>query len=447
MTTLFIDALIINEGRSMQGSVLVDGDKIVSIFPAGEALPRADYELDCNGLWLLPGCIDDQVHFREPGLTHNAEIASESKAAAAGGVTSFMDMPNTNPPTTNMEQLQWKLHRAAETSWVNYAFFFGGTNHNFKELKHVDSTTIPGIKLFLGSSTGDMLVDDTHALNAFFEQKDFIVATHCEHEQTIKKNKAHYIAQVGEQALDITYHSLIRSAEACYRSSAEACELATHYGSRLHILHISTERELSLFDANKPMLEKQITAEVCAHHLWFTDQDYPKLGNKIKWNPSIKTMADREALRLAIRSGKLDIVATDHAPHLWAEKEGNCLKAASGGPLIQHSLLVMLQLADQGVVTKEEVVALMAHKPADLFAVDKRGYIRPGYFADIVLVDPTRPYTVCKENLLSKCGWSPFEGFTFDHSVHTTMVNGQIVYTNGICTDIPRQGRALKFNH
>ncbi len=431
MRTLLTDVLIINEGQARQGSVLIEDDKIASVWNAGEPLPHADTEIDCRGLWLLPGCIDDQVHFREPGLTHKADIGSESRAAAAGGITSFMDMPNTNPTTTSIEQLEWKHERAADTSWVNYSFFYGGSNSNVDTLKEVNSKLVPGLKLFLGSSTGDMLVNDSHALNAFFEQRDLLIATHCEHEDTIQRNREYYTSHHPADALDITFHPLIRSAEACYRSSAEACELASRYGSRLHILHVSTERELSLFDACKPLTEKQITAEVCVHHLWFTDEDYLRYGNRIKWNPAIKTAADRQALRQGVRNGKLDIVATDHAPHLPHEKVGNCLKAASGGPLIQHSLLVMLQLAKQGVLSREEVVALMAHKPADLFGVQRRGYIRPGYYADLVLVDPTHSYTVTRDNLLSKCGWSPFEGTIFDHTIHSTWVNGRIAYTEG----------------
>lgn len=447
MTTLLIDALVINEGVSAIASVLIENEKIAAVIPLGMPLPPAEFEIDCNGLWLLPGCIDDQVHFREPGLMHKADIETESRAAAAGGVTSFMDMPNTNPTTTTLDRLQWKLDRGQETAWVNYSFFFGGTNSNYTELRKLNSKVIPGIKLFLGSSTGDMLVDDNHALNSFFEQRDLLIATHCEHEKTIKKNKEFYLAQFDAEKLDISFHPLIRDTEACYRSSAEACELASRNGSRLHVLHISTGRELTLFDADKPLKDKRITSEVCVHHLWFTDRDYRKYGNRIKWNPAVKSMQDRDALRAGLKEGKLDIVATDHAPHLLSEKEGNCLKAASGGPLIQHSLLVMLQLADEGVVSKEEVVALMAHKPAELFSIEKRGYIRPGYFADLVLVDPTRSYTVTKENLLSKCGWSPFEGMTFDHTIHTTFVNGHIIYQSGRLSDTRPPVYALRYNH
>ena len=440
------DALIINEGRHFQGSVLIAGDTIEAVYE-GPVPPEVDttpYEqIDAQGKWLLPGCIDDQVHFREPGLTHKADIGSESRAAVAGGVTSFMDMPNTKPQTTTLEALEWKFERAAQTSVANYSFFFGGTNDNFKEIQQVDKTRVPGLKLFLGSSTGNMLVNDKAALERIFSECGMLIAIHAEKEEIIQRNIAHYTGLYGED-LDISFHSLIRSEEACYASSAEAVELATRLGARLHILHLSTARETTLLDNTLPLSEKQITGEVCVHHLWFHDGDYAQFGNRIKWNPSIKTLADRNALRQAVNENKIDIVATDHAPHLPAEKEGSCLKAASGGPLVQHSLVAMLELAREGHFTYEKVVEKMAHAPATLFHIDRRGYIRPGYYADLVLVDPQHAWTVSRENILSKCGWSPFEGYTFHHAVDTTFVNGEIAYQRGQVNDALR-GQELKY--
>lgn len=440
------DALIFNEGRRFQGSVLIQDDKIEAVYegPVPAERDLSDYAiLNAQGKWLLPGCIDDQVHFREPGLTHKADIASESRAAVAGGITSFMDMPNTKPQTTTLEALEWKFARAAQTSVANYSFFFGGTNDNFDEIQKVDKTRVPGLKLFLGSSTGNMLVDNPAVLEKIFAECGMLIAVHAEKEEIIKQNIAYYTGLYGED-LDITFHSKIRSEEACYASSAAAVELATKVGARLHLLHLSTARETTLLSNALPLNEKKITGEVCVHHLWFTDEDYARFGNRIKWNPSIKTRADREALRQAVRDNTLDIVATDHAPHLLAEKEGSCLKAASGGPLIQHSLVAMLELAREGVFTYEKVVEKMAHDPATLFHIDRRGYIRPGYYADLVLIDPQQSWTVAPENILSKCGWSPFEGYTFHHAVDTTFVNGEIAYEKGKVNDALR-GKALRY--
>lgn len=436
MKTLFRNALVINEGRSYTASVLVEGVHIAEIYEGCDTVPHeilaeVDTIEPCEGKWLLPGCIDDQVHFREPGLTHKACIASESRAAVAGGVTSFMDMPNTNPPTTTLEAWSDKMRRGAETSWANYAFFFGGTNDNADEVRLLDRHRVPGLKLFLGSSTGNMLVDNKQTLERIFSETDLIIATHCESEAIIRANKEHYKAIYGMESLDVSFHPLIRSAEACYRSSAEAVELADRLGSRLHILHVSTERELSLFRSDIPLEQKRITAEVCVHHLLFHDGDYAHLGNKIKWNPAVKTIADREALRHGVRSGLIDLVATDHAPHLWSEKQGGCLSAASGGPLVQHSLMAMLALAHEGVFSRELVVERMAHMPARLFGVHQRGFIRSGYYADIVLVSPDVPYTVSLDNSLSHCGWTPLEGTTFPHSVVATWVNGHCAYRAG----------------
>lgn len=435
---LIKDALIINEGRKRIGSVLVRGDKIEAVYEGvqQEEVPGAE-TIDAKGKWLLPGCIDDQVHFREPGLTRKADIGSESRAAAAGGVTTFMDMPNTNPQTTTLEALEWKFRRAAETSRVNYSFFFGGTNDNLDEIRRVDASRVPGLKLFLGSSTGNMLVDKPETLERIFGESGMLIAVHAEKEEIVKRNIARYTALYGTE-LDISFHSKIRSEEACYASSSEAVALAERLGARLHILHISTARELALLDNTSPLREKRVTGEVCVHHLWFTDEDYARLGNRIKWNPSVKTRADRDALRKGVNEGRLDIVATDHAPHLLAEKEGSCLKAASGGPLVQHSLVAMLEMAREGIFTCEGVVEKMAHSPAELYRIDRRGYIRPGYYADLVLVDPCREWTVTPRNLLYKCGWSPFEGCTFHHAVDTTWVNGKMVYRDGQVDDSVR---------
>ena len=436
MKRLFRNATLINEGRSFTASLLTSGTQIEKIYEGTDTFPEAllsevDELVPAEGLWLLPGCIDDQVHFREPGLTHKATIESESQAAIAGGTTSFMEMPNTKPPTTSLEAWQWKMDRAAETSWANYSFFFGGTNDNADELPRIDARRTPGLKLFLGSSTGNMLVDDKHTLERIFSETDLIIATHCEKEETIRANRQRYLDEVGQAKLDVHYHPLIRSEEACYRSSSEAVELATRLGSRLHILHVSTARELSLFRSDLPLSEKKITAEACVHHLIFSDEDYARLGNRIKWNPAVKTLRDREALRAAVRSGLIDIVATDHAPHLLSEKEGDCLTAASGGPLSQYALVAMLDLAREGVFTRELVVEKMAHLPAQLFGIEKRGFLREGYYADLVLVDPKADTLVTPECILSLCGWSPFEGHTFTHSVKATYVNGDCAYSSG----------------
>lgn len=442
---LIKNARIVNEGRMFKGAVLIDRDKIEEVYE--EAVPVAAsgvQVIDAEGKLLLPGAIDDQVHFREPGLTHKGDIASESRAAVAGGITSFMDMPNTKPQTTSIADLEWKLQRGAETSLVNYSFFFGGTNDNMDEIRKLDRSRVPGLKLFLGSSTGNMLVDKKESLERIFGEADMLIAIHAEKEEVIKRNIAYYTDMYGED-LDISFHSKIRSEEACYASSSEAVELATRLNSRLHILHLSTAKELTLLSNEIPLSEKKITGEVCVHHLWFHDGDYAKYGNRIKWNPSIKTLADRTALRNAVNNNTIDIVATDHAPHLLSEKEGSCLKAASGGPLVQHSLVGMLEMVAEGCFTYEKVVEKMAHMPADLFHIDRRGYIRPGYYADLVLVDPGKCWTVAPENILYKCGWSPFEGTTFHHSITQTFVNGQLVYDNGVVDDDVR-GMEVRYN-
>ena len=402
MKKIFIhNARIVNEGRTYAGSVLIAGDKIAAVHEGASPIPDdADIVIDASGKYLLPGVIDDQVHFREPGLTYKGDIESESRAAVAGGVTSFMDMPNTKPQTTTIENLEWKFERAAEVSRANYSFFIGGTNTNYGQLLLADRTRVPGIKLFLGSSTGNMLVDNQEALERIFGSTGMLIAIHAEEESIIKRNIAYYTGKYGTD-LDISFHSKIRSEEACYVSSSKAVDLATRMNARLHILHLSTEKELSLL-SSAPLKEKKITGEVCVHHLWFYDGDYALFGNRIKWNPAIKTENDRLALRNAINDNIIDIVATDHAPHLLSEKEGNCLTAASGGPLVQHSLTVMLELAWEGKFTYEKVVEKMCHNPADLFRIDRRGYVRPGYYADLVLVDPAKSWTVSKENILYK---------------------------------------------
>jgi dihydroorotase len=425
-------ATIINEGTSFTGSVLLEGERITRIFTGDvpEAVLNACRQvIDARGLYLIPGVIDDQVHFREPGLTHKGDLSTESRAAVAGGVTSFMEMPNTNPQTITLSTLEQKMEMAAGKSVANFSFYLGATNENIAELKKSDPKKVCGVKVFMGASTGNMLVDNEKTLRRIFAEVDMLIATHSEKEEIIRENSESFRKKFGED-IPISFHPQIRSAEACYRSSAQAIELADRYGSRLHVLHLSTAREMGLF-SSAPLAEKKITAEVCVHHLWFSDEDYDRLGARIKWNPAVKTADDRQALREALLQGKLDVVATDHAPHLLSEKEGGALRAASGGPLVQHSLQVMMELARQGNYLKEFVVEKMCHAPARLFRVKERGFIREGYFADLVLIDPAKPYTVTPENLLYKCGWSPFEGETFGCTVTKTFVNGQLVYEDG----------------
>ncbi len=445
MNFLIKNATIINEGSRFVGSVLVENDMISAVFkgeiPAETDLSKATV-IDATGKWLIPGVIDDQVHFREPGLTHKGDIASESRAAVAGGVTSFMEMPNTKPQTTTIEALNWKFDRAAEVSAANYSFYIGATNDNLEEVKKADPKRVCGVKVFMGSSTGNMLVDNTETLTRIFSEVEMLITTHCEKEEVIQANIAKYKALYGED-LPVKYHPLIRDEEACYRSSAEAVELAAKCNTRLHVLHLSTAKEMSLFDT-KPLAEKRITGEVCVHHLWFDDCDYETYGNRIKWNPAIKSRLDKEALIHALHTGRLDVVATDHAPHLPSEKEGSCFKAASGGPLVQHSLTAMLELATQGKFSPELVVEKMCHAPATLYKVEKRGFIREGYFADLVLIQPNSTWTVTPANILYKCGWAPFEGITFGTKVEKTFVNGMLAYDNGVINDNCR-GRELSF--
>jgi dihydroorotase len=440
-------ATIINEGESFTGSVMIEGERISKVFREEvpeRVLNASKRVIDARGLYLIPGVIDDQVHFREPGLTHKGDIYSESRAAVAGGVTSYMEMPNTNPQTVTNDALMRKLEMAYEKSAANFSFYLGATNDNIAELKKVDKRCVCGVKVFMGASTGNMLVNNERALQQIFAEVDSLIATHCEKEEIIRDNVDLYKKKFGEN-VPIDCHPLIRSAEACYQSSAQAIELADKYGSRLHVLHLSTAREMSLF-SNAPLEDKKITGEVCVHHLWFTDRDYERLGAMIKWNPAIKSVEDRDALREALTVGKLDVIATDHAPHLLSEKEGGCLQAASGGPLVQHSLQVMLELAKDGLYSREFVVDKMCHAPAKLFGVKDRGFIREGYFADLVLINPAESYKVSTENILYKCGWSPFEGETFHNTISKTFVNGEIAFKDGIVSE-KLSGKALEFEN
>lgn len=449
ITTMYLihNATIINEGRSSVGSVLIEGEFIKTVYPnitdvPADILNRATV-IDATGLWLLPGVIDDQVHFRDPGLTHKGDLSTESRAAIAGGVTSFMEMPNTKPQTTTIDALNAKFESASEKAFANYSFYLGATNDNLAELKKIDRKNVCGVKIFMGSSTGNMLVDKRKALESIFAEIDMVITTHCEEEEIIQKNIAYYKGLYGED-VPVKYHPLIRSEEACYQSSAKAVELADKYGARLHVLHLSTAKEISLFDT-KPLSEKKITGEVCVHHLWFSDEDYEKYGTRIKWNPAVKSANDRAALMQGLLSGKLDVIATDHAPHLLEEKIGGCFQAASGGPLVQHSLQMMLELSKQGKISKEEVVYKMSHAPATLFRIHKRGYIREGYFADLVLVNPQKEYTIKQDNILYKCKWSPLENESVSTTIEKTFLNGQIAFENGEVKEI--KGQALTFDN
>lgn len=440
------NARIVNLGREYTGYVAIDGEFIHAMGDgaAPEALLAASQEvIDAAGMLLIPGCIDDHVHFREPGLTHKADIASESRAAVAGGVTSYMDMPNTKPLTITAEALEEKFDIAARSSVANYSFFIGATNDNIDTLLSIDNKRVAGVKLFLGSSTGNMLVDESDVLHRLFRECSTLISVHSEDEAIIRERRAFYTGRFGED-LSVFYHPLIRSAEACYVCTERAVELARRYGTRLHVAHISTARELELFWA-EPLLDKRITAEACVHHLWFTDNDYASLGTRIKCNPAIKTTADRNALRDAVNNGAIDLIATDHAPHLLSEKQGGALTAASGSPYVQFSLIMMLELVRQGVFSTVTVVEKMCHAPAMLYNIDRRGILRPGYYADIVLIDTNTRHTVTKEDVLSKCGWSPLEGTTFHSRVVKTFVNGKCIYSDGVVAD-NLASHPLKFN-
>ncbi|MDR1666156.1 MAG: dihydroorotase [Bacteroidales bacterium] len=444
---LIRDAVIVNEGKQKKGSVLICDGRMADIFEAEipEALlnSSAVTVYPAEGLYLLPGVIDDQVHFREPGMTYKGDIRTESRAAVAGGVTSFMDMPNTFPPAVTQEALARKFDTAGAKSLANYSFYIGATNDNIDEMLKSDFSMVCGVKMFMGSSTGNMLVDKPDSLEDIFRRIPALLAVHCEKEEIIRTNTALYREQYGEH-VPVWCHPFIRSEEACYASCSQAVALARKYGTRLHVLHLSTAKETGLFDRRTPLPEKRITAEVCVHHLWFCDADYRQYGTAIKWNPAIKTAADRDGLLQALLDGAIDVVATDHAPHTWEEKQRSYFKSPSGGPLVQHSLAAMLELTHRGHITAEQVAEKMCHHPAMLFGIKERGFIRKGYWADLVLVDMRRPWTVTSGNILYKCGWSPFLGQTFHSAVLKTWVNGRLVYDDGrfdetVC------GKALEF--
>ncbi len=428
-STLIKNAQIVNEGNIFTGDVLIEGQHIKEIGSSIRIKNSNISVIDAKGSYLLPGVIDDQVHFREPGLTHKATIESESKAAISGGITSFIEMPNTNPQATTIDKLEDKFKIASKTSFANYSFMFGGTNDNLEEILKVDCRKVAGLKLFLGSSTGNMLVDNPKVLEKIFESTDLLISVHCEDEDTIKQNTEHYSKIYGEN-IPIKYHPKIRSAEACYISSSKAIALAKKTGARLHVFHLTTAKEMELFSNTKPLKDKKITAEVCVHHLWFSDSDYEIKGPFIKWNPAVKSAKDRSALWEALLSDKIDVIATDHAPHTFEEKSNSYMKAPSGGPLVQHALVAMMEAFHNGKISIEKMVEKMCHNPAILFQIEKRGYIKQGYFADLVLVNPNNPWTVNKKNILYKCGWSPFEGTTFKSRISHTILNGEIVYEN-----------------
>ena len=428
--TLLKNVNIVNEGKVFKGDVLIEG-KFISKISESEINIVVDVIIDGTNQYLFPGCIDDQVHFREPGLTHKGEIYTEAKAAVAGGVTSYMEMPNTVPNVFTQELLEDKYKRASEVSLANYSFFMGASNDNLEEVLKTNSKNVCGVKVFMGSSTGNMLVDRKETLEGLFSKCKMLIATHCEDEATVKHNMQLYKDKFGED-IPVECHPLIRNEEACYKSSSLAVELAKKYNTRLHVLHISTAKEIELFDNNIPLKEKRITAEACIHHLWFSEEDYKTKGNFIKWNPAVKKVSDRDAILKAVLDNKIDVIATDHAPHTIEEKEQSYFKAPSGGPLVQHSLIAMIEMHKQGKITLEKIAEKMAHAVADCFQIEKRGYIREGYFADLVLVDLNTSETVDKSNILYKCGWSPFEGVTFHSKVKYTFVSGHLVYENGL---------------
>ncbi len=441
--TVIRGAMVVNEGRKYQADLLLRGGRIERVAEEGIASVRGAVDFPADGLHLLPGVIDDQVHFREPGLTHKEDIAHASAAAAAGGVTSFMEMPNTVPNTLTQDLLEQKFALAATNAVVNHSFYMGVSNNNMDEVLRTDPRTVCGLKAFLGSSTGNMLVDDPVTLDVLFRKAHMIIAIHAEDEATIRANTQEALARWGED-IPIAEHPRIRSAEACYKSSSQAVALAREHGTRLHVLHISTAREVELFDPG-PLEGKRITAEACVHHLWFTDADYATRGTHIKWNPAVKSAADREAIRRALIEGRIDVVATDHAPHTLEEKSMPYARCPSGGPLIQHSLVAMLELMHEGVLTLEQLVEKMCHAPARLFQVRDRGFVREGQHADLVLVDLDAPWTVGPENLLYKCGWSPFTGQRFRARVRSTWINGRQVY-DGSRVDTTVRGERLFFD-
>lgn len=442
---LIRNATIVNENTTFKGDVLIENEIIKKVGPSIQVTNEDALEIiEAHGSYLIPGFIDDQVHFREPGLTHKANIATESRAAIAGGITTFIEMPNTVPQATTQALLEDKFEIAAKDSYANYSFMFGGTNDNLEELLKTDPKKVAGIKLFLGSSTGNMLVDNEAVLEKIFSSTKMIISVHCEDEATIRKNTATFIEKYGED-IPIKCHPMIRSEEACYLSSSKAIELAKKTGARLHIFHLSTAKETELFRNDIPLEEKQITAEVCIHHLWFSDEDYEKKGTHIKWNPAVKSPKDRQGLWDALLDDRIDVLATDHAPHTLEEKTNTYLNAPSGGPLVQHAIVAILEKVKEGVISIEKAVEKMSHNPAKLFQIEKRGFIKEGFYADLVLINPNQPQTVSKDNILYKCGWSPFEGTRFSSSVTHTFVNGHLMYDKGVFNDSIK-GKRITFN-
>lgn len=443
-TVLIKNAKIVNEGQIFEGDVLIEGELITAVSESISPKSANCKIIDAEGNYLIPGAIDDQVHFREPGLTHKGDIESESRAAIAGGITSFIEQPNTVPNAVTQELLEEKYQIASQSSYANYSFMMGGTNDNLEEVLKTNPKNVAGIKLFLGSSTGNMLVDNEEVLEKIFSSTKMLIAVHCEDEATIKANLEKYKAEFGED-IPVTVHHLIRSEEACYLSSSKAIALAKKTGARLHVFHLSTAKEMELFTNTIPLEEKQITAEVCIHHLWFTNDDYATKGNFIKWNPAVKTAADRDALWKALLNDTIDVIATDHAPHTLEEKSEKYLKAPSGGPLVQHAVVAMFEAYHQGKISIEKIVEKMCHNPAKIFKIEKRGFIKEGYYADLAIVNIAKPWSVQKENILYKCGWSPLEGTNFKSRVEYTLVNGQIVNQNGKIKEI-KAGKRLLFD-
>lgn len=440
---LIKNAKIVNEGVVFEGDVLIENEYIKEISESISLKSSDCTVIDAEGNYLIPGVIDDQVHFREPGLTHKGNIETESRAAVAGGITSFIEQPNTVPNAVTQELLEDKYSIANETSYANYSFMMGGTNDNLEEVLKTNPRNVAGIKLFLGSSTGNMLVDNQEVLEKIFSSTKMLIAVHCEDEGTIKANTEKYKEEFGDN-IPMNKHHLIRSAEACYISSSKAIELAKKTGARLHVFHLSTAKEMELFTNKIPLEEKQITAEVCVHHLWFTDKDYDTKGAFIKWNPAVKTEADKNALWEALLNDKIDVIATDHAPHTLEEKKNSYLNCPSGGPLVQHALVAMFEAHLNGKITVEKLVEKMCHNPAKIFKIEKRGFLKEGYFADLVIVNTHQPWVVNKDNILYKCGWSPFEGTNFKSRVMHTFVNGNLVYTNGKVKNL-KAGKRLLF--
>lgn len=444
MSSILIkNAKIVNEGKITEGEILIENEFIKHI-GNNLSIPENCKIFDAEGNFVIPGAIDDQVHFREPGLTHKGNIASESRAAVAGGVTTFMEQPNTVPNAVTQELLEQKYEIASQTSFANYSFMMGATNDNLEEVLKTNPKNVAAIKIFLGSSTGNMLVDREEILEKIFSNTKMIICVHCEDETTIKNNLAAYKEKYGDD-IPMNCHHLIRSDEACYISSSKAIELAKKTGARLHIFHLSTAKEMELFQNDIPLEEKKITAEVCVHHLWFTDKDYDEKGSLIKWNPAVKTQVDKDALWKALLDDRIDVIATDHAPHTFEEKQNPYTSAPSGGPLVQHSVVAMFEAYHQGKISVEKIVEKMAHNPAKLFQIDRRGFIKEGFYADLAIVNPTSSWTVSKDNILYKCGWSPFENYTFNSKITHTFVNGTLVYEDGQVKDI-QNGKRLEFN-